>query len=306
MSEPPPITLERLRKLEAAVLATVGGENARLAYLLRALVSHAHAFVREARPTPDEWSAAVGFLVRVGQTCTDQRNECLLLSDMLGLTSAVDEIDFPGIAGATPSSVEGPFHAASPRRANGDWLAHGPERARGDLLVFRGRVTDIEGRPLPGAIVDVWHADDHGRYDSQDRRQPAGNLRGLFTTDARGEYWFKSVVPSSYPVPTDGPVGALLRAMGRHPMRPAHIHLRASAAGHRAVTTHAFIAGDKYLESDAAFAVKDDLIVTATRIDDDRVAATRDVTSPFYEIQFEIHLVSANDARVPTSETDRF
>jgi catechol 1,2-dioxygenase len=291
-----PITLKRLHTLETTVLATIGDDNPRLAHLMRALVSHAHAFVRQTQPTPDEWAEAVDFLIRVGQACTPERNECLLLSDMLGLTSAVDEVNFPGISGATPSSVEGPFHAASPRRANGDWLANGPERARGNLMVFRGRVTDTADTPLAGAVVDVWHADGDGHYDSQDRRHPAGNLRGLFTTDARGEYWFRSVVPSSYPVPTDGPVGGLLREMGRHPMRPAHIHLRVSAAGHRPVTTHAFLAGDEYLQSDAAFAVKDELIVSATRIDDASVAAKWDVTPPFYDIEFAIHLVNASDA----------
>lgn len=300
MTDLPPITLERLRRLEAAVLATVGDQDPRLARVMRTLVAHAHAFVREARPTPEEWATAVDFLIRVGQACTDERNECLLLSDMLGLTSAIDEIDSPGIPGATPSSVEGPFHAPSPRRVNGEWLANGPERSRGDLLVFRGRVTDVEGTPLPGAVVDVWHADDKGHYDSQDRRQPAGNLRGVFTTDARGEYWFKSVVPSSYPVPTDGPVGALLRALGRHPMRPAHVHLQVSAVGHRPVTTHAFISGDTYLHSDAAFAVKDELIVSAIRIDDAVAAARWDVTPSFYDVEFAIHLVKANDSIDPS------
>jgi catechol 1,2-dioxygenase len=296
MSDPAAITLERLSRLEATVLATIDAGNPRLAHMLRTLVSRAHAFVREVQPTPDEWTAAADFLIRVGQTSTAARNECLLLSDMLGLTSAVDEINFPGIIGATPSSVEGPFHSAAPGRANGEWLADGPERTRADRMVFRGRVTDVAGSPLSGATVDVWHADDHGRYDSQDSRQPAGNLRGVFTTDAVGEFWFRSVVPSSYPVPTDGPVGDLLRAMGRHPMRPAHIHLRVSAAGHRPVTTHAFIAGDAYLQSDAAFAVKDELIVSATRIDDAAVAAASDVTPPYYDVAFTIRLVTANDA----------
>lgn len=226
---------------------------------------HAHAFIRETRPTPEEWAAAVDFLVRVGQACTSRRNELLLLSDMLGLSSAVDEVNFPGIDGATPSSVEGPFHAAAPRRENGDGIARGPERARGERMTVRGAVTDIVGQPIAGALVDVWQADDAGHYDSQDARQEPGNLRGLFTTTARGEFWFDSVVPSSYPVPTDGPVGELLTALGRHPMRPAHIHLRVTAPGFRAVTTHMFLAGDAYLRSDAAFAVKDDLIVAPVR-----------------------------------------
>ena len=121
---------------------------------------HAHAFVREARPTHEEWAAAIDFLIRVGQACTDQRNELILLMDMLGLTSAVDDVNFPGIEGATPSSVEGPFHSAAPSRSNGDWIAGGPERGRGETMVVRGSVTDVAGNPIAAATVDVWQADD--------------------------------------------------------------------------------------------------------------------------------------------------
>jgi catechol 1,2-dioxygenase len=288
--------LERLRALEMAVRASLGGESPRLVEVMTALVTHAHAFIREARPTADEWGTAVDFLVRVGQMSDDRRNECLLLSDMLGLTSAVDEVNFPGIAGATPSSVEGPFHTAPPSRTSGDWIATGPERSRGRTLVFRGSVTDVAGTPLVGATVDVWQADDAGYYDSQDPRQTHGNLRGLFTTDAKGEFWLRSVVPSSYPVPTDGPVGQLLRALGRHPMRPAHIHLRVTASGHRPVTTHVFIAGDRYLESDAAFAVKTDLIVTPTTVVDPGIAAKWQVEAPFDDVAFTVRLVKGETA----------
>lgn len=255
------------------MLEQTGGSDARLVELVTAVVKHAHALIRETRPTPEEWAAAVDFLIRVGQACRTTRNELLLLSDMLGLTSAVDEVNALAIDGATPSSVEGPFHAEAPARENGDWIAWGPERARGERLLVRGAVTDIAGQPVGGAVVDVWQADDAGHYDSQDPRQPPGNLRGLFTTTAQGEFWFSSVVPSSYPVPTDGPAGELLRALGRQPMRPAHLHLRVTAPGFRGVTTHVFFAGDPYLRSDAAFAVKDDLIIEPTRTADHSLVA---------------------------------
>ena len=266
-----PLTLARLQALEVRVLDQVGGEDPRVRELVSALVTHTHAFVRETCPTPEEWAAALDFLIRVGRTCTDQRNEFILLSDMLGLTSAVDDVNFPGIDGATPSSVEGPFHAAAPARANGDWIAEGPERRRGAPMLCHGTVADVAAGAIAGATVDVWQADDAGHYDSQDPRQTLGNLRGLFTTDDHGEFWFKSIVPSSYPVPTDGPAGELLRAIGRHPMRPAHIHLRVAAAGFRPVTTHVFVAGDPYLESDAAFAVKPELVVEPGPLDDGTV-----------------------------------
>jgi hydroxyquinol 1,2-dioxygenase len=287
-----PLTLTRLQVLEDHVLATINADDRRLAEIVRAIISHAHALVRETQPSAEEWAEAVDFLIRVGRMTTNERNEYLLLSDMLGLTSAVDEINFPGVNGATPSSVEGPFHVAAPARANGDWLANGPERARAQQMLFRGRVTDVAGAPVNAALVDVWQADDNGHYDTQDPRQPAGNLRGLFTTNERGEYWFRSVVPSSYPVPTDGPVGGLLHALGRHPMRPAHIHLRVTAAGYRPVTTHAFLAGDQYLQSDAAFAVKDELIVSPSCIEDGAVAASWKIAAPFYQVDFDVRLVA--------------
>jgi catechol 1,2-dioxygenase len=288
-----PLTLERLARLEAAVLDKTRGHDPRLIEIATSVIRHAHALVRETRPTPVEWAAAIDFLIRTGRTCTEHRNEVILLSDMLGLTSAVDEVNFPGVANATPSSVEGPFHAAAPVRANGDWIAHGPERARGERMVARGSVSDVEGRPIPNAAVDVWQADDAGLYDSQDPAQDLGNLRGLFTTGRRGEFWFRSVVPSSYPVPTDGPVGELLTALGRHPMRPAHVHLRVSAAGFRPVTTHVFVAGDPYLDSDAAFAVKPELVVAPVRVADPRVAVAYDIEAPFCLFEFAIRLTPA-------------
>ena len=286
-----PLTIKRLQELEAAVLGQVRSDDPRVNELITGLVRHAHALVRETRPTHEEWAAALDFLIRVGRACTDQRNELILLMDMLGLTSAVDDVNFPGIAGATPSSVEGPFHAPAPPRSNGDWISGGPERDRGEAMVVRGAVADVAGNPIAAATVDVWQADDAGRYDSQDPQQALGNLRGLFTTDGRGEFWFRSVLPSSYPVPTDGPAGELLKALGRHPMRPGHIHLHVTAPGFRSVTTHAFVAGDPYLGSDAAFAVKEELIVEPVLITDRAAAAAHQVDAPFRLFEFAIRLV---------------
>jgi hydroxyquinol 1,2-dioxygenase len=291
MTSPDALRDARLDALLDAVLGQVQGEDPRFGMLVRSLVGHLHAFVRETRPTPEEWLAGLDFLVRTGHTCTEQRNEFILLSDMLGLTTAVDDVNFVGDGKATPSSVEGPFHSPAPPRANGDWVSTGPERERAEVMVVRGRVTDPDGTPVAGATVDIWQADDAGRYDSQDPLQDAGNLRGLFTTDDDGAYWFRSVVPASYPVPTDGPGGELLRAMGRHPMRPAHIHYRVAAEGFRPVTTHVFVAGDPYLGSDAAFAVKDELVVDPARDEDPRHAAALGVDAPFADFVFDVVLV---------------
>jgi hydroxyquinol 1,2-dioxygenase len=296
MTTPDTLRDNRLDALRDAVLAQNSAPDPRVGELLDALIRHLHAFVREARPTPEEWRAGLDFLVRTGHTCTDQRNEFILLSDTLGLTTAVDDANFTGDANATPSSVEGPFHSPAPARQNGDWIADGPERARAEVMVVRGRVTDTEGKPIAGATVDIWQADDAGHYDTQDPAQELGNLRGLFTTGADGAYWFRSVVPSSYPVPTDGPGGELLRAMGRHPMRPAHVHYRVEAAGHRPVTTHVFVAGDEYLGSDAAFAVKEELVVDPVRDSDPEHAAAFGVTAPFADFVFDVRLIGQPDA----------
>jgi catechol 1,2-dioxygenase len=296
MTTPDTLRDQRLDALLEAVLASADGPDPRANELMRALIRHLHAFVRETRPTPEEWLTGLDFLVRTGHISDDHRNEFILLSDMLGLTTAVDDANFTGDANATPSSVEGPFHSPAPARENGDWIADGPERARAEVMVVRGRVTDTDGKPVAGATVDIWQADDAGHYDTQDPAQELGNLRGLFTTDADGAYWFRSVVPSSYPVPTDGPGGEMLRAMGRHPMRPAHVHYRVEAAGHRPVTTHVFVAGDEYLDSDAAFAVKEELVVDPVRDADPEHAAAFGVEAPFADFVFDVKLIKREDA----------
>ena len=282
---------ERLDALLTAVLGQVQGADPRTNELISSLIRHLHAFVRETRPTDSEWLTGLDFLVRTGHTCTAERNEFILLSDMLGLTTAVDDVNFVGDPRATPSSVEGPFHSPAPARNNGEWISSGPERARAQEMVVRGLVTDTDGTPIPGATVDIWQADDAGKYDTQDPAQDPGNLRGLFVTDAEGAYWFRSVVPASYPVPTDGPGGELLRAIGRHPMRPAHIHYRVEAPGHRPVTTHVFVAGDEYLDSDAAFAVKQELVVDPVLDTDADHAEDFGVATPFADFAFDVRLV---------------
>ncbi|PZG11775.1 dioxygenase family protein [Nonomuraea aridisoli] len=268
------------------VLSQIDGPDPRVNELVSALVKHLHAFVEEVRPTDEEWLAGIDFLIETGKMCTPDRNEFILLSDMLGLTSAVDEVNNEGPEGMTPSSVEGPFHSPAPEREAGAWISTGPERERGVATVVHGRVLDCDGTPLAGALVDVWQASDLGLYDTQDDAQDPGNLRGLFTTDAEGRYAFRTIRPSSYPVPTDGTAGRLLRAVGRHPMRPAHLHYRVTAGGHRPLTTHVFLAGDPYLESDAAYAVKQELVIEPRPRTDGW-----EMDGPYEEIEFDLRLV---------------
>ncbi|MEV0168264.1 dioxygenase [Nonomuraea fuscirosea] len=268
------------------VLDQIDGPDPRVNELVSALVSHLHAFVEEVRPTPEEWLAGISFLVETGKMCTPDRNEFILVSDMLGLTSAVDDVNHVGPANMTPSSVEGPFHSPAPVRELGDWVSDGPERERGVPTVVHGRVFDCDGTPLAGASVEVWQASDAGLYDSQDDAQELGNLRGVFTADDDGRYWFRTIRPSSYPVPTDGTGGVLLRGIGRHPMRPAHLHYRVAAEGHRPLVTHVFLAGDPYLGSDAAYAVKEELVRRPR-------ARTEGwgMEVPYEEIEFDVNLV---------------
>ncbi|MFD2354334.1 dioxygenase [Nonomuraea ferruginea] len=285
---------DRLDALLAQVLASVGGEDARVRELVGGLVAHLHAFVRESRPTEAEWLRAVDFLVRVGQTCTETRNEFILLSDMLGVTSAVDEVNHTGPPTMTPPA-RSRAPSTRPRRP-APWAPGSPRAPSGTAASppsCTAASPTATATPSLGAVLDVWQSNDTGLYDSQDAEQPDGNLRALLTTGDDGAYWFRTVKPSSYPVPTDGPVGELLRAIGRHPMRPAHVHIKVQAAGHRPLTTHIFVAGDPYLGSDAAFAVKDALVTDFLP----SAGARFGMDGPFLAAEFDIRLVEEGDPR---------
>ena len=239
------------------VLKAFGGTpDARLRELVSALITHLHAFAVETGLTGQEWMTGLQFLTAVGQKCDERRQEFVLLSDVHGRSSRVDVINAE--AGATESTVLGPFYVAeAPRRPMGEHIGRPQD---GEPTLVRGRVTDVAGEPLDGAVLDVWQASGHGLYDTQDPDQPAFNLRGVFTTGPDGRYEFRTARPASYPIPTDGPVGGLLRATNRSHWRAAHIHAIVSAPGCRAVTTHVFDAANPYLESDAVFGVKGSLI----------------------------------------------
>ncbi|MEU8933708.1 dioxygenase [Streptomyces sp. NPDC048409] len=277
---------------DEAVESLRNTDDPRLRELLAALIRHLHAFARETRLTPAEWENAVAFLTETGRTCTDTRQEFILLSDVLGLSTVVETVNGHRAPGATESTVLGPFHLTeSPVRELG---ADIDLVGTGEPCVINGVVRSTDGTPLPGAVVDVWQADPHGFYDVQQPGvQPSGNGRGLFTADAEGRFRFRTCVPRAYPVPADGPVGALLKATGRHPYRPAHIHFIASAAGHAPVTTHVFVAGGEYLDSDAVFAVKKSLVKDFTPTDDPALAAEFGVPNPFRRARFDLVLERA-------------
>ena len=266
-----------------------GTPDPRLREVMTSLTRHLHAFVEEVGLSQQEWERAVDYLTRVGQACDEVRQEFILLSDVLGVSMLVDEINHGTPAGATESTVLGPFHVVdSPPRALGDDISLD---GIGDPVVVAGRVRDLEGRPVPGASLDVWQASADGFYDvQQPGLQPERNLRGLFTADDEGRYWFRTVLPKWYPIPDDGPVGDLLAATGRHPNRPAHVHVIAGAAGHSPLTTHVFLAGSPWLDSDAVFGVKDSLVREVLEVDDAQRAASYGVPAPFRLLEFDVVL----------------
>ena len=261
----------------------------RLRLVLESLTDHLHAFVREVEPTIEEWNSVIDFLTRTGQACTDVRQEFILLSDVLGVSMLVETINDQETPDATDSTVLGPFHMVrSPARELGDEIS---AESTGVRCVVSGRVVSTDGTVIPGAELDIWHANAEGFYDVQQPGiQSVGNGRALLHAGPDGKFSFTSVVPRYYPIPTDGPVGGLLQATKRHPYRPAHIHFLVRAEGYHDLTTHIFVAGDPYLESDAVFAVKHSL-VKSFEVDDNAAEAERfGVSVPFTHAQFDIVL----------------
>lgn len=232
----------------------------RLREVMARLIHHLHGFVREVGLTQEEWRTGIDFLTRTGQICDARRQEFILLSDILGVSMLVDAVNHPAAPGLAESTVLGPFYSGRQRElATGDSILLRPEP--GEPLWMEGRITDGAARPVADALIEVWQTAPNELYDVQDSGQPEGHLRATFRSDAKGAYAFETILPTSYPIPDDGPAGQLLTAMGRHPYRPAHIHFLISAPGYRTLVTHLFIAGDEYLNSDAVFGVKPSLIV---------------------------------------------
>ena len=239
--------------------------------VMESLVSHLHGFVKDVELTQAEWEAAIDFLTRTGKMCSEERQEFILLSDTLGVSMLVDAINNDRDERATESTVLGPFHVAgAPELEMGTNIS---KDGVGETCRYVGRVLDLDGDAIEGARLDVWSDNANGFYDVQQPDvQPRWNNRGVFTTGADGAYDYVGIKPVSYPVPVDGPAGEMLTGMGRHPNRPAHMHMVVTAPGFRKLVTHIFEGDDPYIESDAVFGVKKSLMAPFARAPDSDTA----------------------------------
>jgi hydroxyquinol 1,2-dioxygenase len=262
----------------------------RLRFIIEEAVKSLHDFVRRTDLTFEEWNRAIDFLTRAGQTCTPLRQEFILLSDVLGVSMLVDAVNHRERGGATETTVLGPFYIGEHRVT-----PHGADISKGidgEPMFVRSRVTDLAGRPLAGAEIDVWHADDDGFYDSQkpDYATHGPSLRARFVTDSAGRFSFRTILPRSYPIPTDGPVGDLIAATKRHPMRPAHVHFLVKAEGYEPLITHVFLDGDEYLRSDAVFGVKGELIARAEPKSEPMLPNGEQVAGPWHLMSYDFQM----------------
>jgi len=231
----------------------------RLKYLLERLVTHVHDFARETRLSFAEWEAGLQFLTQVGHTCTEVRQEFILLSDIFGLSLLVDSIDHPKPKNSTEGTVLGPFHTHDAHtEENGTVLHHDPD---GTPCLVLCTVKDTDGKPIPNVKIDVWETDSKGFYDVQYDNRTTPDGRAVLESDPEGIFWFKAIVPVEYPIPHDGPVGKLLKLLKRHPYRPSHMHFMFEKKGYDHLVTALYLRGDPYETSDAVFGVKDSLLV---------------------------------------------
>jgi hydroxyquinol 1,2-dioxygenase len=261
----------------------------RLREILASLVRHLHGFAHEVRLTEQEWEAGIGFLTRVGHITDDRRQEFILLSDVLGLSMLTIGINHPAAGAVTESTVFGPFFVeGAPHIDLGGDVAQG---AAGPPAHVAGTVTSEDGTPIPGARIEVWEADDDGFYDLQYDGDATMGRAHLFSA-ADGGYRFWCVKPAPYPIPSDGPVGDLLQATNRSPMRPAHLHFMVSAPGHRTLITHIFVNGSEHLDDDAVFGVKPSLIVDFAEQPAGAGPDGRDLDGPWFRAVFDIVLAT--------------
>ncbi|KQW69889.1 intradiol ring-cleavage dioxygenase [Methylibium sp. Root1272] len=276
---------------QAVIAAMSGCTDGRLTSIMTSLVQHLHSFAREVKLTEAEWEQAIRFLTEVGHITDDKRQEFILLSDTLGLSTLVTAQNNAKPPGCTEATVFGPFFVeGAPWFEYGQDIANG---ARGEPCFVRGQVRGIDGRPISAAVIDVWQSDDAGHYDVQYAGSGAEfehRARGRFRSGADGHFRFRSILAQPYPIPHDGPVGRMLDALGRHPWRPAHLHFMIEAPGYEKLITHVFRDGDQYLDSDAVFGVRSTLIADWKRHDPGVAPDGHDLAVPYYTLEFDFVL----------------
>jgi hydroxyquinol 1,2-dioxygenase len=283
------------RLTQDVLAAFAGTPDPRLRQLMTSLVKHIHAFAREVDLTPAEWLAGLKFLTAVGQISTERRPEFVLMSDTLGLSMMVVSLEQARASGgakgateATEATVEGPFYwPGAPELPLGSDIGEG---VPGQPTLYMGRVTDLNGVPLAGALLDVWSGDGDGMYDVQLSDEPTMRARGRFHTDAEGRYWFWSIYPNYYPIPVDGPVGEMMRATARCINRPGHIHMQVSAPGHVKLTTHIFVAGSPFIDEDAVFGKRDSLVVDFDSHPPGKAVDGREMSRPYHSASYDFRL----------------
>jgi len=259
----------------------------RLRQVMGSLIKHLHGFVRDIEPTEKEWATAIDFLTRIGKMCDDKRQEFILFSDVMGVSMLVDSINHRLASGATPTTVEGPFHVANaPEVADGGNMAKG---APGIPCFVVGKVRDLDGKPVGGATLDLWQTDGEGFYEAQ-RNVTEPWMRGLYKTRPDGSYVIRTVAPIGYTIPMDGPVGELVKKTSISPMRPAHIHFCLESPGYHRVVTHLFQRGCPYIETDVVYGVKEPLIVDFVEKPAGVAPNGEKVDSPFYVINYDFVL----------------
>ena len=279
--------------LTAAVQQTFdNADNPRFREVLVALVQHLHDFAREVRLTGDEWFTAMDFVERVGRISTPTRQEVVLLSDILGLSMLLDKINQDTDSSTTDSALLGPFYVEGrPSAANGSDISDG---VSGTPMFVTGRVLDDDGHPIAGAKVDTWHSDGEGFYDVQqtEKLHEQFAMRALLTTDDDGRFWYRSITPRYYPVPTDGPCGEILRAANRSPMRPQHVHFWFTANGYQPLITQLFWRDDPYIGHDAVFADQDSLMADFVRHEPGLAPDGTSVDEPFVTLDWTFTLTA--------------
>ena len=263
--------------------------DARLKQVMQAVVKHLHAFVREIEPTEAEWAVAIDFLTRTGQMCDEKRQEFILMSDILGVSMLVDAINHRRPSGATPSTVEGPFHVPNaPAFANGASMAGD---APGIVCFVTGKVSGLAGEPVAGATLDLWQTDGDGFYEAQRPEIDGVWMRGLYHAQPDGSYLIRTVAPIAYTIPMDGTIGELMNRTHLSHMRPAHIHFALKAPGYHGLVTHLFQSGDKWIEHDAVYGVKEPLIVDFKKLPAGSKAPSGEIMNePFCVVNYDFVL----------------